>query len=64
MSRSDGWFWRRLSTSSMGASINVDQVLTRIPKAKTRLFRSGSKYLLYCKNLVAGAGFEPAAFRL
>jgi hypothetical protein len=50
--------------SFQGDSPNVDQALTRISNSKSRLFRSGSMSLIYCNNLVAGAGFEPAAFRL
>ena len=51
-------------TAFQGDWSNVDQVLTRISKAKTRRFASGSKYLICLDFLVAGAGFEPAAFRL
>jgi len=45
-------------------SSNVDVALTQNAQAKTRLFRSGSIYLTCLVFLVAGAGFEPAAFRL
>ena len=52
------------STAFQGDCANVDQVLTRIRTTKTRRFASGSKRLIYLEDLVAGAGFEPAAFRL
>jgi hypothetical protein len=45
-------------------SSNVDMALTQNAQAKTRLFRSGSIYLISCNNLVAGTGFEPVTFRL
>ncbi len=45
-------------------SQNVDMALTWNATHKTRLFRSGSKYLMYCNFLVAGTGFEPVTFRL
>ena len=50
--------------SAQGASANVDQVLTRI--AQMQEAPRGALYmsLIYNKILVAGAGFEPAAFRL
>ena len=51
-------------TAFQGDWSNVDQVLTRISNAKTRRFVSGYKYLISLIDLVAGAGFEPAAFRL
>ena len=47
-----------------GDSVNVDVALMCFGQAKTRLFGSGSIYLIYLLDLVAGAGFEPAAFRL
>jgi hypothetical protein len=49
---------------SWGDSSNVDKALTRIAQAKTRLFKSGSMYLILQNNLVAGVGFEPTTFRL
>ena len=49
---------------SDGDSKNVDQVLTRIQTPETRLFRSGSIYLICFVILVAGVGFEPTTFRL
>ena len=45
-------------------SSNVDVALMCFGQAKTRLFRSGSKYLISCNILVAGTGFEPVTFRL
>ena len=45
-------------------SQNVDMALTWNATHKTRLFRSGSKYLISCNFLVAGTGFEPVTFRL
>jgi len=50
--------------SGGGDSSNVDKALTRIAQAKTRLFKSGSMYLILQNNLVAGVGFEPTTFRL
>jgi hypothetical protein len=43
---------------------NVDMALTQNAQAKTRLFRSGSIYLISFNILVAGTGFEPVTFRL
>jgi hypothetical protein len=51
-------------TAFQGDWSNVDQVLTRIPKAKTRRFASGSNMLISLWILVAGTGFEPVTFRL
>jgi hypothetical protein len=31
---------------------------------ETRRFASGSRYLIYFMDLVAGTGFEPVTFRL
>ena len=45
-------------------SSNVDVALMCFAQAKTRLFKSGSKYLICLYNLVAGTGFEPVTFRL
>ena len=45
-------------------SSNVDMALTQNAEAKTRLFRSGSIYLICLVILVAGTGFEPVTFRL
>ena len=47
-----------------GDSANVEVALRCFGREKARLFRSGSKYLICLVFLVAGAGFEPAAFRL
>ena len=47
-----------------GRSSNVDMALTQNAQAKTRLFKSGSKYLITLLFLVAGTGFEPVTFRL
>ena len=47
-----------------GDSSNVDMALTQNAQAKTRLFRSGSIYLICLLDLVAGTGFEPVTFRL
>ena len=47
-----------------GDSSNVDKALTRIAQAETRLFKSGSIYLISLVILVAGTGFEPVTFRL
>ena len=49
---------------SWGASSNVDMVLTQNAQAKTRLFKSGSIYLIFNVDLVSGTGFEPVTFRL
>ena len=62
--RSSDMGWNAAGTAFLGDWSNVDQVLTRIRNAKTRRFTSGSKRLIYLEDLVAGAGFEPAAFRL
>ncbi len=43
---------------------NVDLALTRFCARHTQVFLSGSNHLERLDNLVAGAGFEPAAFRL
>ena len=43
---------------------NVDMALTQNAQAKTRLFRSGSIYLISLLDLVAAVGFEPTTFRL
>ena len=43
---------------------NVDMALTQNAQAKTRLFKSGSIYLISLLDLVAGTGFEPVTFRL
>ena len=45
-------------------SSNVDMALTQNAQAKTRLFKSGSIYLILLDFLVAGTGFEPVTFRL
>ena len=45
-------------------SSNVDVALMCFGQAKTRLFRSGSIYLISLYFLVAGTGFEPVTFRL
>ena len=45
-------------------SSNVDMALTQNAQAKTRLFKSGSIYLISLLDLVAGTGFEPVTFRL
>ena len=42
----------------------VDMALTQNANDKTRLFRSGSIYLILRNILVAGTGFEPVTFRL
>ena len=47
-----------------GDSSNVDVALRCFGQAKTRLFRSGSIYLILLLDLVAGTGFEPVTFRL
>ena len=47
-----------------GDSSNVEVALRYFAQAKTRPFKSGSKYSISLLDLVAGAGFEPAAFRL
>ncbi len=64
MFRGDGFLWRGLSALWMGASPNVDQVLTRIWNDESRAFCSALKCLIILDFLVAGAGFEPATFRL
>ena len=47
-----------------GHSTNVDVALMWIVDMRRPRGEAGRKLLLYCENLVAGAGFEPAAFRL
>ena len=47
-----------------GDSSNVDVALMCFAQAETRLFRSGSIYLISLVILVAGTGFEPVTFRL
>ena len=47
-----------------GDSSNVDVALMCFAQAETRLFKSGSKYLICLLVLVAGVGFEPTTFRL
>ncbi len=51
-------------TAFQGDWSNVDQVLTRIWNDKSRSLFSALKSLIILYFLVAGAGFEPAAFRL
>ena len=53
-----------VGTAFQGASANVDQVLTRIWNRENRALCSALKSLIRMEDLVAGAGFEPAAFRL
>ncbi len=43
---------------------NVDLALTRFCTSHTQVFLSDSNHLIYLRVLVAGTGFEPAAFRL
>ncbi len=45
-------------------SLYVDVALMCFGQAKTRLFKSGSIYLISLLFLVAGTGFEPVTFRL
>jgi hypothetical protein len=45
-------------------SANVDMALTWNATQETRRFASGSRYLIYFMDLVAGTGFEPVTFRL
>ncbi len=45
-------------------SQNVDTALTRFAQVHSPVFLSGTKTLILLWILVAGAGFEPAAFRL
>ena len=55
---------RKRSPLFAGDSSNVGMALTQNAQAETRLFKSGSKHLICLLDSAAGAGFEPAAFRL
>ena len=59
--RSSLW---RPSPWPQGASSNVDQVLTRVARMQKAPRGALRNKLICLVNLVAGAGFEPAAFRL